>query len=174
MKKCSFTGHRPKSLPWGYNENSNSCIEFKNELNKLIERLLKAGYSYFIVGMAEGFDTYVCEALLNKQAEGYNIYIEGAIPCPEQDAKWHESSKKRYQMLLTKLDKQTIINYKYTPTCMQERNDYMLKNSNLLVACYNKGFGGTLSTIKKAQKQGKDLIIINPQTLLVTETLSML
>ena len=28
--KICFTGHRPKGLPWGYDEEKESCILFKN------------------------------------------------------------------------------------------------------------------------------------------------
>ena len=174
MKQCAFTGHRPKSLPWKYNENSEKYITFKERLENLIQELINKSYSHFIVGMAEGFDTLVCEVLIDKRSQGYNVFIEGAIPCLGQESKWSEYSKKRYNNLVSQLDKKTVLKPYYTSTCMQERNDYMLKNSELLVACYANGYGGTLSTIKKAQRLGKDLIIINPETLEITENLSMI
>ena len=31
---ANFTGHRPKSLPWGYDENKPSCLKFKAEVEK--------------------------------------------------------------------------------------------------------------------------------------------
>ena len=32
-KKCCFTGHRPKSLPFGYNEEEPSCKKLKELLD---------------------------------------------------------------------------------------------------------------------------------------------
>ena len=46
---------------------------------------------------------------------------------------------------------------------MQERNDYMLNNSSLLIALYNGSNGGTKYTITKANKLGIRTIIITPK-----------
>ena len=168
MNKCCFTGHRPKSLPWGYNENSESCKRFKETLKSLLISVIENGTRYFITGMAEGFDTYALETLLEIRNEGYNIIIEGAIPCKNQDLKWSEDNKLRYRRNYTKLDKTTLISSTYTPTCMHERNDYMLNSSNMVISCYKGGYGGTWSTISKARKLNKELININPQSLEIT------
>jgi len=165
MKKCCFTGHRPKSLPWGYDESKMSCIEFKKALSFVIEKAILNGYQYFIVGMAEGFDTIALEMILKYKETNPNIVIEGAIPCLGQEKKWFKASQTRYESNLKKLDKTTIISSSYTSSCMHERNDYMLKNSELVIACYSGGKGGTMSTITKAKKLNKKIIAINPKTL---------
>ena len=51
-----LTGHRPKSLPWGYDETKESCIKFKKDLETIFENAIKCGYKTFLSGMAEGFD----------------------------------------------------------------------------------------------------------------------
>ena len=52
--------------------------------------------------------------------------------------------------ILKQADIKRYISNEYTDTCMHERNDYMLKNSSLVIALYNGTFGGTQSTLKKA------------------------
>ena len=47
----SFTGHRPKGLPWGYNENLPQAIKFKQEMRILLIEKINQGYYNFIVGM---------------------------------------------------------------------------------------------------------------------------
>ena len=153
MKKCCFTGHRPKSLPWGYDETKEICITFKNKLYNILEGVINDGYTYFINGLAEGFDTIALETLFELKNNGYNIIIEGAIPCKDQEIKWTEKSQNRYRENIKKLDKITYISDNYTDYCMQQRNDYMIDNSQLIVACYKGTFGGTKSTIKKAQNK---------------------
>ena len=165
MKICCFTGHRPKDLPWIYDENSADFIAFKDKTTDIIEKAIENGYTYFISGMAEGFDTIVVDILLELKNKYKNIIIEGAIPCLGQEKKWSEENQNRYKTLLQKIDKKTILSPVYTSTCMMERNDYMLANSELVIACYKGGYGGTYSTIHKAKKQGKNLIIINPKSL---------
>ena len=32
MKKCAFTGHRPQSLPFGFNESDERCVALKKTI----------------------------------------------------------------------------------------------------------------------------------------------
>ena len=161
-----FTGHRPKDLPWGYDESKESCIRFKALLRATIEDMICEGYTHFITGMAEGVDTYAAEILLMLRDDmKEQITIEGAIPCKNQDALWSEHAKQRYKHILSKLDKLCYVQDDYTPACMHKRNDYMLSMSSLVISGYHGGHGGTSSTLKKARTQNKSIIILNPKTL---------
>ena len=51
---CAFTGHRPKSLPWRYNESSPDCTMLKDVLAEQIKTLADDGVTGFISGMAQG------------------------------------------------------------------------------------------------------------------------
>ncbi len=88
MKKCCFTGHRPKSLPWGYNENSLKCIAFKKQLRKVINDVIyNEGATYFITGMAMGVDIIAGEIVAKEKLNCDNLFLEAAIPCKEQTLK---------------------------------------------------------------------------------------
>ena len=53
VKKCAFTGHRPQSLPFGFNESDERCIALKQTLRAEIIRLIEQeGVTHFISGMA--------------------------------------------------------------------------------------------------------------------------
>ena len=57
MKNCCFTGHRPKSLPFGYNESEPECRRMKDRLRETVEKLItEEGVTHFISGMAMGVD----------------------------------------------------------------------------------------------------------------------
>ena len=56
-KCCAFTGHRLKKFPWGYNEADARCLVLKKALATEITKLVEAGYTDFLSGMAEGADT---------------------------------------------------------------------------------------------------------------------
>ena len=49
----------------------------------------------------------------------------------------------------------------YKAGCMQLRNKAMVNDSNFGIAYCNRTFGGTYSTVKYAQEQGKNIIIIS-------------
>lgn len=40
-KKCAFTGHRPQSLPFGFNEADERCIALKQKLRDEIIRQIE-------------------------------------------------------------------------------------------------------------------------------------
>ena len=157
-----FTGHRPQKLPWGFNENDERCIDMRNRTKKEIENAIKRGYHTFLCGMALGFDMLCAEIVLELKKKYPNIKLIGAIPCRNQKDRWIKSQQDRYDKLVKQLDDIRCIYDKYVDGCMQERNQYMINNSSLVIALYNGLGGGTKSTIDYAKKQGKEVVIIKP------------
>ena len=69
-KVCCFTGHRPQSLPFGFNEQDERCIKLKRLLRKDIERqITEEGVTHLISGMAIGVDMYAAEIVLDLKAK---------------------------------------------------------------------------------------------------------
>ena len=63
-KTCCFTGHRPQSLPFGFNENDARCDALKKALREQIIYLIeKENVTHFISGMAIGIDMYAGEVV---------------------------------------------------------------------------------------------------------------
>lgn len=155
-----LTGHRPKSLPWGYDETKESCIEFKQDLEILFENTIKEGYTTFLNGMAEGFDMISAEILLNLKKK-HNIQIIAVVPCLGQELKWKPIQQKRYNQILRQCDSKIILSPKYTPTCMNERNKFMVDNSSICIACWNGKPSGTRNTILYAKRKNNKMKLIN-------------
>lgn len=76
-KTACLTGHRPKSLPWGYDESKQSCLNFKAETKNIFKRAIEYGLSTFLTGMAEGFDMISAEILFELKK---NINISKLSP----------------------------------------------------------------------------------------------
>ena len=70
-----LTGHRPKSLPWGYNEENLSCRIFKYDLKTIFVNAIEYGVHTFLTGMAEGFDMIATEILLELRGKYKNIKV---------------------------------------------------------------------------------------------------
>ena len=158
---CSFTGHRPAKLPWGSNEGDIRCIAVKEELAARLEGIYEAGYRHFICGMAIGCDMYFAEAVLKLQKQHPDVTLEAAIPCGTQPDRWTRAQRERYNMLLDQCSKVNVLQIEYSPQCMMRRNQYMVDNSSLLLACFDGRPGGTMSTILYAQRQGLNVITID-------------
>jgi len=158
---CCFTGHRPMKLPWGSNESDPRCLELKGELAAKLEAAYELGYRTFICGMAIGCDMYFAEAVLALRDTYPNVRLEAAIPCGVQPDKWSRKDRLRYNGLIDAADKVTVLQTHYTPDCMMKRNEYMVDNSSMLIACYDGRPGGTMKTILYAQRAGLDVTIID-------------
>lgn len=147
---CCFSGHRPKSLPWGFDEQDDRCVKMKGKLKEEIIKAIKSGYDTFLCGMALGFDMIVAEMILDlKENDAFkHIKLIGALPCKNQERLWKESEKIRYHNLLAKLDGIRCIYDNYVGAkCMLERNKFMVNNSSLLIALFNGTSEGTEKTI---------------------------
>lgn len=119
VKKCAFTGHRPQSLPFGFNESDERCIALKQTLRAEIIRLIEQkGVTHFISGMALGVDMYAAEIVLGLKSSYEGITLESAIPCESQAEKWTEKQRDRYFEIASKCDKETLIQHHYTSDCM--------------------------------------------------------
>ena len=145
-----------------------NCIKdiyrYKESLKTIILNLYKNGINWFIVGGAIGFDTWAAEIIIDLKQKYSDIVLEVAIPCRTQDSLWSKKAKQRYQNILDNAQKLTIISHEYTPFCMQQRNEYMLKKSSIVVAGYIDGVkGGTYNTIKKAISLNKKIIIVGKE-----------
>ena len=158
---CCFTGHRPQKLPWGPNENDPRCLETKRWIYMQIKQLYDLGYRQYMCGMAIGCDMYFAERVLILKAEHDDVLLFGAIPCASQPEKWNRAQKIRYTELLLKCGGSCRISEEYTGTCMMERNRFMVDNSSAVIACYDGYPGGTMKTILYAQRENKDIRILD-------------
>lgn len=158
---CCFTGHRPQSLPWGFNEQDERCLKMKEQLKMEIKNAIENGYTTFISGMALGFDMICAETVLELKKSYPQIKLIGAIPCKTQDKLWKEKDKQRYRALLAQLDGIRCIYDDYIgPECMLERNHFMINNSSLVIALFNGTSGGTKKTLDYAKINGLKVVVL--------------
>lgn len=166
MKTCCLTGHRPKGFPWDYADKD--CIEHKSYLALLREKvveLISEGYRHFISGGALGADSDFAEIVIDLRDSAYpDISLEIAVPCPDQDLKWHAEDKRRYKKICKAADSVNVICEKYTNFCMQKRNEYMVDHSDFIIVVWNgEKQGGTYRTFQYTQRKKKPFMVIDLQ-----------
>lgn len=159
---CCFTGHRSQKLPWKFNEEDPRCLEMKLNTKNAIIEAIQNGYKNFISGMALGFDMICAEIILELKKKYPDIKLICALPCKGQEKVWSNTVQQRYRNILKKADKIRCVYNKYEEGCMQERNQYMVNNSSLIIALFNGANGGTKQTIEYARSEGKKVVIIKP------------
>lgn len=101
---CAFTGHRPRKFPWGDNETDARCIALKKALAKEITKLVDAGYTDFLSGMAEGTDAWAALAVLALKKENPALKLHCVLPCEGQADEWSASARERYFSILEQAD----------------------------------------------------------------------
>ena len=167
QKTCCFTGHRPNKLSFGDDEDSPHCLRLKVGLIGEVDKMRKEGVTTFLTGMAQGIDLIAAELVLDvKRAyPDDQIRLVAVVPYEGQANEWTEKYRERYFTVLSKADEVVTLHNRYTDTCMQERNRYMVDASSHLIAVYNGARGGAKYTVDYAIKKGLDVVIINSDTL---------
>ncbi len=151
MTACCFTGHRNISL--------DRIAAIKLNIMKSIEYVYSLGCRSFYCGGALGFDTLAAEAVIAFREMHSDVRLIIAVPCRDQDAKWTPAAKEKYAYINSRADEVVVLSEEYTPSCMHERNRYMVDSSDAVIAyCRNEMMqSGSASTVRYAQKQGKDI-----------------
>lgn len=141
---CALTGHRVLGGDFS-----------KQKLNMILqEMIVDKNVDIFYCGMALGFDMLACEMLIELQKIYPQVKIIACIPCLEQPDVFPPKEKLRYHELLKHCYSNVLISLTYTRACMHQRNHYMVDNADYLIAYCNKPTGGSVNTVKYAQKKG--------------------
>ena len=162
ISTACFTGHRPKSVPWLDDFFDERYLSIKSTLKQKILDSINDGISHFISGMAEGIDLLCAELVLELKWEYPFISLECAIPFSGQHTRFSNTNQQRYQDILKKADKVSVLSNRYYNGCLFSRNLYMVENSSLLIAVFN-GIkeGGTFQTISLAKKKNLEVWVVN-------------
>ncbi|MEG0874256.1 MAG: SLOG family protein [Clostridiales bacterium] len=168
-KKCCFTGYRPVKLKYLYNKDSVEYKKLYTLLQETIEEAVADGYNYFISGFAMGVDLMAAEIVLQLKTANAHIKLEAALPCMNQTVSWSSVSQEKYFALLDKADYRSCVHPKGMRESYLMRNRYMVENSDRVIAVYDGRKGGTSYTVDYARKHKREVIVIDPQILEITE-----
>ena len=169
-KSCAFSGHRPRKFPWKYDEMDGRCVALKAVLTEQIRQLADAGVTQFLSGMAEATDTWSALSVLALREENPALKLHCILPCREQADKWSASSRDLYRSILERADSIVYVSREYHKNCMPDRNRFLIEHATILLAVYNgERRGGTAATMRYAQKLGREIIVIDPATLDITQ-----
>lgn len=163
---CMFTGHRPKGLPFGYNEKDSRYKKLKKALKKLIVNKINEDHTTaFLSGMALGTDIFAAEIVLKLKSKFREITLTAILPCRTQATKWSNKAISRYEHILSKCEKVIVLQEQYTSDCMNKRNIYMVDHSDCVIAVWSGTKGGTANTIRFATEKHLPVTVIDPQML---------
>jgi uncharacterized phage-like protein YoqJ len=138
-------------------------------MEEQIEKLIAAGVTDFYSGMALGADTWAAEIVLDLKEKHPGIRLTAVLPCETQANAWTVKQRERYFGTLELCDEVITLQKKYAPSCMFERNKYLVDHSEYMLAVYDGGDkGGTAYTVRYGKQKERRIISIDPDTLEVS------
>ena len=141
MKTVAFTGYRPEKMPFAENKKDEAYLRFREAQLKVINRLIERGYTSFISGAAQGFDTWVAEDILTLRKKNKELSLECAIPFPDQAKKWPLPEQIRRHKIISHADSSVTLSEHYHRDCFFARNRYMVDKADVVVC---DGFTGNV------------------------------
>ena len=165
MTRCAFTGHRPKSFPWKYDETATGCILLKEVLTERITALTDRGVTDWFSGMALGVDLWCAQIVLDLQKKNPALKLHCVLPCEGQADRWSDSAREQYHFILNRATSVDYTSHTYYRGCMIDRNHQLVESADMLLAVYNGARrSGTGATLNYARKMGRKIIVIDPIT----------
>ena len=155
------TGHRPNKL-WGYGEEAK--IPEEKMRVYFMNTLLGMKATEAITGMALGVDTIYARAVLGLKDMGYDVKLTCAIPCRNHNSKWKsQKAIDEYNYILSRADKVVLVSdCDYNNAVMQLRNEWIVDNSDVIIAVWDGSKGGTDNCVKYAKARNKELRYVRP------------
>jgi uncharacterized phage-like protein YoqJ len=103
---CCIFGHRPKKLPFRYDEESPDCRRLKMWLYSEVDKMREKGVTTFLTGMAPGADIIAARIVLDVRRDypDDNIRLVAVIPYEGQADLWAEIYRTPYFRILSKAD----------------------------------------------------------------------
>lgn len=136
-KTCCFLARQVDEFTPVYvsNEASIFCIKFKSDLKNLLTTLVADGYRRFLTGMESGVDILFAEVCLALRDENTDkeICVEAYISYGLHHLGISQSEAKKYFVILEKLDNINLVSMEYTDTCLSERNNQLLAESQSVI-----------------------------------------
>ena len=163
IKSCSFTGHRPRSFSFGYDESSSDFLELRNKIKNTIIQVCNAGCRTFYCGMAEGVDLWCGEVVLELQNQfDPPLEICAVVPFLSQPSSMTKENQLRYRRIMDVSSKRFLVSRNFTKNCYQKRNFYLVDSSDALIAVFkeNEERSGTAQTIRYAKRKNKRIFLI--------------
>ena len=148
-KVCCVTGHR--DIP------AERMAYVEQQLRREVLEAIEAGYARFISGFAEGTDLMFAAIVAEQKKLHPELFLEAAIPYAGR----LKTRNKQFHALLQACDGIKVMCREYTPSCFMQRNRYMARESQRVIAVYDgRDRGGTLFTMRYAHTLGREILVI--------------
>ncbi|MDR0273244.1 MAG: DUF1273 domain-containing protein [Clostridiales bacterium] len=128
---------------------------------KLISLIDENGTTFMYNGGARGFDLLAAEIAINLKDRGLPIILFLIFPFKENYAvNWTPHEKERLDNALRFADAKIWMTEKYYDGCLRKRDKYLVKNSDICIACMTCGLSGAGQTTRLARERGLTIVTL--------------
>lgn len=158
---CCFIGYST--------QNYLNYVKLEELLRKEILWLItEKGVQHFISSMGIGTDIMAAKIVLELKKKYQVLTLESAIAYEKRAVGWTKKQKNEYFDILSRCEKETMLQREYSPDCLSLCNEYMVNKSEYVIAVWNGRSNRTKDTVMYARQLNRCLTIINPSYLLIT------
>lgn len=155
---CCFTGPRRPRLPSEGNELSAEIEALKANIRSAVLEAYNDGFRFFMNGMADGFDLFAAEAVLELRDSCEGISLVAVLPYNDAVKNHSKALAQRMEAVLSCACSVISLSEKYIPGCEHSRNKYMADNSTRIIGYYNGLSGGTTHCWNYALEKGLETV----------------
>lgn len=141
------TGHRPSKL-LGFGKESE--LRLKDFASVVLQKIKP---TKIISGLAIGWDTALAQAAIE-----LNIPFDAYLPFEDQAGRWPKDSQKEWQRLKSMAVSVKCCSKTFNNVCMQQRNEWMVDNSDVVLALWDGSNGGTKNCVDYAKRKNKKIV----------------
>ena len=163
ISACSFTGHRPHSYSFGFDESDPAFLELRTRIKNTLIQICNAGCRTFYCGMAEGADLWCGELVLEiKDQFSPPLEICAVVPFLAQPVTMTKTNQERYRRIMDSAKERYLVSRNYTKNCYQKRNYYLVDACDALIAVFDEKNtkSGTALTVRYAKRKKKRIFLI--------------
>lgn len=151
VMKVALTGHRSQRLGLDSAITDGEWDTLRIWISSTLKNINVTDY---YCGMAEGSDMLGALSVLDLKQQGYNINLHCILPCEN-----YQSNHPFYELIRGHADEWIVLSQSFYRGCDNIRDQYMVDHCDVLLAIFDgKKQGGVYSTIRKAEKAGKNII----------------
>ncbi len=164
---CCIAGHPINKFTWKVDEAQEDCVKLKMKLALEIEEMRKKGVTTFLASMAQTVGVWGAEIVLDFKRAYPDDPIRLVVITVNKKRlnHWPPNYRNRYLDILDRANQTIVLQTHYARIPSHSYGCFMADVSGHMIAVFNGGPGATRHAVKYAQKNGLEIVLINPVAL---------
>ena len=153
-----ISGHRPEKLPTGAPLRMLQSLLFRE-----IESAMEEGADTFYTGMARGVDLWAADMILHFRRQYPAVRLICVLPYADRLLPENGAERFHVRAVMQAADRVIPLSEHYYRGCYRDRNAYMVRHSQRIIALLADIRSGTGQTVHMAERAGLEMHVLSVQ-----------